>query len=183
MSSKHTMATPIGDLQLFARGDALVWIQLPESDSPPPDGVERELSSDPASVELAVLARAAAQLAEYFRGERTEFDLSLALDGTAFQRTVWEQLTTIPYAATWSYGQLARAIGKPQASRAVGAANGRNPIAIVVPCHRVIGTNGSLTGYGGGMAAKRWLLAHERDHARPGAAPRGATLPLFPPER
>jgi methylated-DNA-[protein]-cysteine S-methyltransferase len=178
MLIKHTMATPIGDLQLFARGDALVWIQLPESESPPPDGVERD-----APVELAVLARAAAQLAEYFRGERTDFDLPLALDGTAFQRTVWAQLTAIPYAATWSYGQLARAIGKPQASRAVGAANGRNPIAIVVPCHRVIGTNGSLTGYGGGMAAKRWLLAHEREHARPGAAPRGDTLPLFPPGR
>lgn len=131
-----------------------------------------------------MLARAAAQLAEYFRGERLEFDLPLAMEGTAFQRRVWDELMAIPYAATWSYGELARAIGRPSASRAVGAANGRNPIAIIVPCHRVIGAKGALTGYGGGMAAKQWLLAHERTRApRSAETPRGATLPLWAPGR
>jgi methylated-DNA-[protein]-cysteine S-methyltransferase len=175
MLLKKTMSSPIGELQLFARDDELVWLQLPESAAAPPDGVERE---------APVLARAEAQLVEYFRGERLVFDLPLAMEGTAFQRRVWDELMAIPYAATWSYGQLARAIGRPSASRAVGAANGRNPIAIIVPCHRVIGANGSLTGYGGGMAAKQWLLAHERTRApQPAETPRGATLPLWTPGR
>ncbi|MFT4215747.1 MAG: methylated-DNA--[protein]-cysteine S-methyltransferase [Micropruina sp.] len=104
---------------------------------------------------------AAGQLREYFAGERTDFDLRLAPTGTPFQRTVWTTLCEIPYGVTWSYGQLAARIGQPTASRAVGLANSRNPIAIVVPCHRVIGGSGKLTGYAGGIERKRWLLDHE----------------------
>ncbi len=102
-----------------------------------------------------------AQLADYFAGDRQTFDLTLTPRGTAFQRQVWEALRPIPYAVTTSYGAIAASIGRPTASRAVGAANGQNPIAIVVPCHRVIGSTGALTGYGGGMERKRWLLDHE----------------------
>jgi methylated-DNA-[protein]-cysteine S-methyltransferase len=113
---------------------------------------------------VAPLAATVVQLNEYFNGGRREFDLPLYFEGTTFQRRVWQELTEIPYGETWSYGQLARRIGKPSASRAVGLANGRNPISILVPCHRVIGADGSLTGYGGGLERKRWLLAHEGLH-------------------
>ncbi|MFT3835009.1 MAG: methylated-DNA--[protein]-cysteine S-methyltransferase [Micropruina sp.] len=105
---------------------------------------------------------AAAQLREYFAGERTEFELTLASTGTPFQHRVWDALVDIPFGRTESYGALAARIGQPTASRAVGLANGRNPIAIVVPCHRVIGGAGTLTGYAGGLERKRWLLDHER---------------------
>jgi methylated-DNA-[protein]-cysteine S-methyltransferase len=101
------------------------------------------------------------QLSEYFAGERTTFDFPLVLAGNAFERRVWEALQAIPYGTTITYGELAARLGAPGAARAVGAANGRNPIAIVVPCHRVIGARGKLTGYGGGLARKRALLAHE----------------------
>ena len=107
---------------------------------------------------LRPVARA---LREYFEGERTRFDLPVAPEGTAFQRSVWEQLRTIPFGATWTYGQLAQRLGRPGAARAVGAANGANPISIVIPCHRVIGSDGSLTGYGGGMRRKQALLELE----------------------
>jgi methylated-DNA-[protein]-cysteine S-methyltransferase len=106
-------------------------------------------------------AEARRQLAAYFAGELTEFDLPLKLIGTEFQKTVWQELQNIPYGVTISYGELAQRVGNPNSSRAVGAANGRNPISIIVPCHRVIGANGKLTGYGGGMDRKEWLLAHE----------------------
>lgn len=101
------------------------------------------------------------QLAEYFAGERREFDLPLHMIGAAFQRRVWEALCAIPYGETTSYGKIAAAIGEPGSARAVGAANGQNPVPIIVPCHRVIGADGSLTGYGGGLPTKRWLLEHE----------------------
>lgn len=101
------------------------------------------------------------QLEAYFAGELTEFDLPLNPCGTEFQKQVWQELKTIPYGVTISYGELAKRVGNPNSSRAVGAANGRNPISIIVPCHRVIGSNGKLTGYGGGMERKEWLLAHE----------------------
>ena len=106
-----------------------------------------------------------AQLAAYFAGELTDFDLPLAPQGSAFQLEVWAQLRRIPYGATISYGELAQRIGDPSASRAVGAANGRNPLPIVVPCHRVIGADGSLTGFGGGIATKKFLLEHEQRYA------------------
>jgi methylated-DNA-[protein]-cysteine S-methyltransferase len=109
-----------------------------------------------------VLAQTARQLAEYFAGKRRAFELPLAPRGSGFQERVWRALLKIKFGETRSYGEIARAIGRPSASRAVGAANGRNPIAIIVPCHRVIGANGQLTGYGGGLPIKQWLLEHER---------------------
>jgi methylated-DNA-[protein]-cysteine S-methyltransferase len=145
------LETPIGVLHLCATNDALVELWLPNKPAPPvPTGTNR------------VLAAAAKQLREYFAGKRTTFDVPLAPEGTEFQRSVWDQLLAIPYGVTWSYGDVARAISSPTASRAVGAANGRNPIAIIVPCHRVIGSSGNLTGYGGGMETKQWLIAHEQ---------------------
>jgi methylated-DNA-[protein]-cysteine S-methyltransferase len=146
-----TLESPIGPLRLEARGDALCALHLPNATAPDVHARGRG----------GVLAEAARQMRAYFAGTLQAFDLPLAPDGTDFQRGVWRALVAIPYAATCSYGDIARVIGSPTASRAVGAANGRNPIAIIVPCHRVIGSTGALTGYGGGMPAKRWLLAHE----------------------
>jgi methylated-DNA-[protein]-cysteine S-methyltransferase len=113
-------------------------------------------------------AAAREQLEQYFAGERAEFELALDLRGSAFQRSVWDALLTIPYGETRSYGEIARQIGRPDRARAVGAANGSNPVSIVVPCHRVIGSDGSLTGYGGGLHRKRWLLDHEAGVAQLG---------------
>ncbi len=111
------------------------------------------------------------QLDEYFAGERTEFDVTLRLEGTEFQRRVWAGLLEIPYGETISYGELATRIGQPTASRAVGLANGRNPVGIIVPCHRVIGSTGALTGYGGGLDRKRALLDLERSRRQPQLIP------------
>ena len=151
MLTMTTMRSPVGVLRLYAASDALVGLYLPAQVAPPGDDRRGD-----------VLARAVAQLAEYFAGHRHAFDLPLAPRGTGFQTLVWDLLTRIPLGQTRSYGELARSIGRPSASRAVGAANGRNPISIIVPCHRVIASNGDLTGYAGGIAAKRWLLDHER---------------------
>jgi methylated-DNA-[protein]-cysteine S-methyltransferase len=151
-----TMRSPIGTLCLCAERDQLVGLYLPDRPAP---------SAPPGRG--GVLARAAAQLTEYFAGERRDFDLPLAPSGTEFQRAVWHALAEIPFGATCSYGDLARSLGRPSASRAVGAANGKNPIAIVLPCHRVIGASGELTGYGGGLPMKRWLLDHERGGVQP----------------
>ena len=112
--------------------------------------------------ENSLIKRAKKQLRAYFNGDQAPFDLPLKPEGTAFQQQVWTQLTQIPLGSTISYSDLAAAIGNPSASRAVGAANGQNPISIVVPCHRVIGKNGALTGYAGGLDFKDWLLRHER---------------------
>ena len=150
--------SPIGRLLLTTDGTALTGLYME---------ISRKASSTEGWVEdgtVAPLAETVRQLAEYFAGVRREFDLPLRLKGTAFQQRVWQELTEIPYGETWSYGQLAKRINKPSASRAVGLANGRNPISILVPCHRVIGANGSLTGYGGGLERKQWLLAHEGLH-------------------
>lgn len=114
----------------------------------------------------AILERAAEQLGEYFAGQRTTFDLPLEPDGTAFERSVWEELTRIPYGQTISYGQLAHRLGNPKAVRAVGRANGQNPISIIIPCHRVIGASGQLVGYGGGLDRKRFLLDLEQEPSR-----------------
>ena len=156
-----TLPTPIGELVLTADPDgALTRLYLPNR---PPDtsGWERD---------DALLEPARRQLAEYFAGERTEFDVPLRPTGAPFQLQVWAALLKIPYGETASYGEIAREIGHPTAFRAVGAANGQNPIAIIVPCHRVIGSNGSLTGYGGGLERKRWLLEHEGAMPRPSEA-------------
>ncbi len=158
--ASHTMASPIGPLGLFGRGDHLVYLHLPDSKAPAPNA---DCAATP------VLRRAAKQLAEYFAGARTEFELELAPEGTPFQRLVWDALRAIPYGATVTYGHLAHAIGRPAASRAVGAANARNPLSIIVPCHRVIGASGALTGYGGGLPAKQLLLQHERAGGRSSA--------------
>ena len=113
------------------------------------------------SLDRGDASRAAAQLSEYFSGKRQTFDLPLNLKGTEFQLAVWNELLRVPYGDTITYAELARRIGRPAAIRAVGAANGANPIPVIVPCHRVIGSNGTLTGYGGGIERKQWLLAHE----------------------
>lgn len=129
--------------------------------TPPRDGVERSVPQDWVA-ESKPFTEAARQLAAYFAGELREFDLPLAPAGTPWQLRVWRALTTIPYGETAGYGQLAGELGKPTASRAVGTANGRNPISVIVPCHRVIGANGSLTGYAGGLERKEYLLTLER---------------------
>jgi methylated-DNA-[protein]-cysteine S-methyltransferase len=146
-----TEQSPIGELTLAGDGDALTGLYMTDHRHRPPlpAGARRD---------DAAFARAREQLRGYFAGERTEFDLALDPGGTAFQREVWRALLEIPYGETTTYGELARRIGRPGASRAVGLANGRNPISIVVPCHRVIGSSGALTGYGGGMERKRFLL-------------------------
>jgi len=153
-----TIDSPVGALELRADDDALVTIAFTTA-QPDADGVaanrQAELDVNP------VLAKTIEQLREYFAGERTTFDLPLRTGGTPFQRKVWEALAEIPYGETWTYAELARRIGSPTAVRAVGAANGQNPLPIVLPCHRVIGSNGKLVGYGGGMDRKRFLLELE----------------------
>jgi methylated-DNA-[protein]-cysteine S-methyltransferase len=151
--------SPIGRLLLHSDGAALTGLYMDVPDHAPRG---KESWSEDASA--GPLPQTLRQLDEYFAGKRREFELPLRLRGTAFQRRVWQVLTEIPYGVTWSYGELARRIDNPNASRAVGLANGRNPISILVPCHRVIGADGSLTGYGGGLERKKWLLVHEGLH-------------------
>jgi len=152
--------SPIGPLTLTAAGGRLTGLRLGEQ---PSAGLPSSTGAkEPSSADEAVLAEASAQLAAYFAGELADFDLPLSTGGTEFQQRVWRCLRDIPYGQTWSYGRLAAAAGNPKASRAVGMANNRNPIAIVIPCHRVIGADGRLVGYGGGLDRKTWLLDHER---------------------
>jgi methylated-DNA-[protein]-cysteine S-methyltransferase len=151
--------SPVGLLTLVASGGALVGLYMTDQRHRPPGESFGEPADDPPGEPFGAASR---QLREYFDGERTEFDLSLALDGTTFQRRVWTALQQIPYGQTVSYGQLADRLGQPSASRAVGLANGKNPVGIIVPCHRVVGSDGALTGYGGGIERKRYLLDHEQ---------------------
>jgi methylated-DNA-[protein]-cysteine S-methyltransferase len=154
-----TMASPIGLLLLAADDSGLRQIHFADDKHPPkPDPTWRENPSQ--------LQEAIRQLRAYFAGELETFDLPLAPQGTAFQLKVWKLLCDIPYGETISYGELARRVGNPKASRAVGLANGSNPIPIIIPCHRVIGSNGKLTGYGGGLPLKEKLLALERRQLR-----------------
>jgi methylated-DNA-[protein]-cysteine S-methyltransferase len=156
----HTVVdSPVGPLTLVADDGVLAGLYMTEQRHLPASEAFGEPAEDPDGQPFAAASR---QLREYFGGERTEFDLDLTLDGTAFQRRVWTALRSIPYGLTISYGQLADRIGQPSASRAVGLANGKNPIGIIVPCHRVVGADGSLTGYGGGIDRKQFLLAHEQ---------------------
>lgn len=151
-------ASPIGPLRLTSDGRALTGLHMMSraEDSAPPPGVAWRRDD-------RVFARVCDQLEAYFAGQSAGFDLALDLRGTPFQQRVWRELQAIPFGTAISYAELARRIGQPGASRAVGSANGRNPIAIVVPCHRVIAADGGLGGYGGGLDRKRWLLEHEAE--------------------
>ena len=156
---QHTVIdSPYGPLTLVATDGALSGLYMTDQRHRPPEETFGAPDDTPFGETID-------QLKAYFAGELKEFDLPLRLDGTPFQRTVWEQLRRIPYGETRSYGELADAIGNPKASRAVGLANGRNPLGIIVPCHRVVGANGSLTGYGGGLDRKKRLLDFERGTA------------------
>src|SRR5580698_11023853 len=171
--------SPVGFLILKSEDRELTGIYMSGAYMDAPSQMPSDLHSwvlDPTAEPLRETAR---QLAEYFEGARREFDLPLRLDGTDFQKRAWRNLMEIPYGRTRSYGEQAERIGNPKASRAVGLANGRNPIPIVVPCHRVIGADGSLTGFGGGIARKRWLLAHERRHMSDRTAVVGQSLELL----
>jgi methylated-DNA-[protein]-cysteine S-methyltransferase len=146
----YTYESPFGNIVIVSDGSAISCVKLGSNISPT------------GKKEASVLTdRAAKQLEEYFAGKRREFDVPLSAQGTYFQRFVWEKLQGIPYGETRSYGQVAQMIGNPKASRAVGMANNKNPIWIIIPCHRVIGADGSLTGYGGGLDVKKKLLELE----------------------
>jgi methylated-DNA-[protein]-cysteine S-methyltransferase len=149
--------SPVGRLLLASEGRSLMGVYLEAQKHFP-----NLTPAWTAAPELDILVQTQQQLAQYFAHQRQRFDLPLNPQGTEFQHRVWQRLGEIPFGETLSYGQLAQGLGQPNASRAVGAANGRNPISIVVPCHRVIAGNGKLTGYAGGVDRKLWLLQHER---------------------
>jgi len=152
--------SPIGRLMLTSDGTALtgLYMNLYRNKPSKLPGLDDDWIQN---ATIDPLPAAARQLKEYFAGKRREFDLPLRMEGTEFQQRVWRELTKIPFGETRSYGQLAKRLNNPNGSRAVGLANGRNPIAVIVPCHRVIGADGSLTGFGGGLDRKEWLLTHE----------------------
>jgi methylated-DNA-[protein]-cysteine S-methyltransferase len=164
MINYRTIDSPIGPLALAGHGRVLTNLRMLNQTYEPnrADWVPDDRA----------FPHAVDQLQAYFAGERIDFDLELDMAGSQFQQRVWNALLTIPYGETRSYGEIAEQIGAAGAARAVGLANGHNPIAIIVPCHRVIGANGSLTGFGGGLPRKRWLLDMERSRT-------SATLPLF----
>jgi methylated-DNA-[protein]-cysteine S-methyltransferase len=175
-----TMSSPLGDIVIVAHAGAVCEIRLPDatiglpraSREPPESPERRELyephdsAEPPASTADGVPGEARRQLAEYFAGRRREFELPLELRGTAFQERVWRALLDVRYGETVSYAELARAVGAPTSARAVGAAVARNPLPIVVPCHRVIGSAGDLRGFASGLARKRWLLQAETADGR-----------------
>lgn len=156
--------SPVGRLRATADDDAVRTLTFEDADTRAA-AIARTFADDDGAAEQsnAILDRLAVQLQEYFAGTRRAFDLPLGPAGTQFQLATWEVLRTIPYGQTISYGEQARRLGDVRKSRAVGAANGRNPISIVVPCHRVVAGSGNLTGFGGGIENKAWLLAHERE--------------------
>lgn len=154
--------SPVGVLTLVASEYGLQGVWWPDDPRRPPVG-----DADPAH---PVLRQTVKQLDEYFAGRRTRFDVPLDPVGTDFQRAAWQVLRQIPYAQTITYGEQARRLGDPRKARAAGAANGRNPISIIVPCHRVVGSSGALTGFAGGLGAKQWLLDFERAHLDGGQA-------------
>ncbi len=156
MKTSYTeMPSPLGMVTIQASSEGLLGVWF-ETCTTKPNALGERDEHHP------ILIQAVVQLTEYFSGLRNEFDLPLAVTGTDFQNQVWHVLTTIPYGETWSYQDLANAIGNPKAVRAVGLANGKNPISVVVPCHRVIGKSGKLTGYAGGVDRKQRLLALEQ---------------------
>jgi methylated-DNA-[protein]-cysteine S-methyltransferase len=155
----RTIESPVGFITIAGDDDAVIELRMDDESHAPED---RDRVADEHAFQPVV-----DQIDAYFAGELTDFDVNLRLEGTEFQRKVWAGLLEIPYGETISYGELATRIGQPTASRAVGLANGRNPVAIIVPCHRVIGSTGSLTGYGGGLDRKRTLLDLERARREP----------------
>jgi methylated-DNA-[protein]-cysteine S-methyltransferase len=157
-----THPTPVGELTLIASDRGLRAILWPNV-SPLRAGISPRPRRDP---DHSILRKAVQQLDEYLAGKRTSFDLPLDLEGTRFQLAAWRSLAEIPFGTTTTYGRQAAALGIPKAARALGAANGANPVCIVLPCHRVIGADGSLTGFGGGLPVKQWLLDHEAHVAR-----------------
>lgn len=159
MSMKNTLSqlvltSPIGNIRICGNSEYISEVTFTD------DGTLIKASTSTPDV----LLEGARQLDEYFSGLRQKFNLPLKPEGTPFQQQVWDALQEIPYGRTASYGDIAEAVGKPEAARAVGMANNRNPIGIMIPCHRVIGKNGNLTGYGGGLWRKEWLLNHERNN-------------------
>jgi methylated-DNA-[protein]-cysteine S-methyltransferase len=159
MFNTITMSSPVGELRLIAGETGLRAILWGAEDTARIASIDED---DLVEGTTPVLDRAVSQLEEYFAGTRREFDLPLDPAGTAFQQSAWKVLCTIPYGQTISYGQQAQQLGDPNKARAVGAANGKNPLSIVVPCHRVIGSSGHLTGFAAGLDIKSWLLDHER---------------------
>ncbi|SDI75317.1 methylated-DNA-[protein]-cysteine S-methyltransferase [Actinokineospora alba] len=156
ITRSHTVVdSPVGVLTLVATDGVLSGLYMEQQRHRPPEETFGERDDEP-------FGEVITQLGEYFAGDRKRFDLPMAFAGTDFQRRVWTQLCEIPYGETVSYGELAARLGKPSASRAVGLANGKNPIGLIVPCHRVVGSTGDLTGYGGGLPRKRYLLDFER---------------------
>ncbi|MEP7343391.1 MAG: methylated-DNA--[protein]-cysteine S-methyltransferase [Acidobacteriota bacterium] len=153
------LESPIQQLMLTSDGESLTGLRMVERRHAPAMTSDWKLDDN-----AKPFAEAKWQLAAYFNGELTEFALPLCLHGTKFQQTIWQNLVKIPFGTTLSYGEMAQRIGNPSGSRAVGAANGRNPISIIIPCHRLIGSDGRLTDYGGGLIRKEWLLAHEHNY-------------------
>ena len=177
MTRHHTVLdSPLGPLTVVTEDDGLCGLYVEQGLH---KALERRatLGAPSRAQEVPLLQAVAEQLTAYFRGELTEFDLPVAAAGTPFQQRVWAALTDIPYGETRSYGQIATEVGNPAASRAVGAANGRNPVSIVVPCHRVVGSTGRLTGYAGGLTTKEQLLAHERSTGVPSRPADSPSLP------
>jgi len=156
----HYADTPIGKLLLAGDGKSLQLLGFPCGK------MQRRHENDWVE-DAKPFKQVTVQLKEYFAGDRTRFELDLTPQGTDFQCEVWQALQEIPYGETWSYGELAKRVGRPKASRAVGAANGVNPIPVIIPCHRVIGSNGKLTGFGGGLPTKEYLLALEGEASAP----------------
>ncbi|UOZ04488.1 methylated-DNA--[protein]-cysteine S-methyltransferase [Amycolatopsis sp. WQ 127309] len=159
MRSHTVVDSPCGPLTLVAQGDALCGLYMVQQRHRPD-----ELTFGEPGPGAEIFVRAETELKEYFAGQRHEFEVPLTFVGTPFQQRVWAALREIPYGSTTSYGELADRLGQPTASRAVGLANGKNPVSIIVPCHRVVGASGSLTGYGGGLERKRYLLDFEQEH-------------------
>ena len=164
--------SPLGTMVLATDGAALTGAWFDGQRHQPPIGPEWERRRD-----LALLRRAAMELREYFAGERTQFELALAPSGTPWQRAVWGAIAAVPFGVTIAYRELAARSGRPASIRAAGAATGRNPLSIFVPCHRIVGADGALTGYAGGLARKRALLALERATGTAVSAPRSAPIP------
>jgi methylated-DNA-[protein]-cysteine S-methyltransferase len=162
MNTYTRLATPVGELLLTASATALTGVYFPTSRrGPAPTHHADWVEDNGRMLPSPILARARQQLIEYFDRSRTTFDLPLEAMGSPFEHRVWNALRAIPYGATTSYSELARKVGDVKATRAVGAANGKNPLPIIIPCHRVVGATGDLTGFGGGLERKRFLLEHE----------------------